>query len=352
MLLKNDGLLPLNKQLRAIAVIGPNADDQRNQLGDYTPNSILQEIVTVREGIRRKVSPQTKVLYAKGCDIMSEDKSGFGEAQAAAKAADLAIVVVGEAQNGSHSTDGEGYDVASLDLAGVQRELVQAVYQTGTPTVVVLINGRPLSTRWIAENIPAVVEAWSPGERGGDAVADVLFGDYNPSGRLPITIPRHVGQLPVYYNHAPSKTYWTQHGWGRRYVDMSSDPLYVFGHGLSYSEFAYSNLEIAPKVIGETGEVTVSFDVKNTSAREGADVAQLYLNDELASVSRPVKQLVGFEKVDLKAGETRKVSFTVTHGYLSLLDRNLKRVVEPGTFKLMVGRSSADIRLTGEFEVR
>jgi len=351
-LLKNDGLLPLRRDLRRIAVIGPNADDKANQLGDYVPRTILQEVVTVLAGIRRK-APSATVTYARGCDVLGEDRSGFAEAQQAARNADVAIVVVGE--NGQLSkmpTNGEGYDVASLDLTGVQEELVRAVYETGTPTVVVLINGRPLSTRWIAEHVPALVEAWLPGERGGDAVADVLFGDYNPSGKLPITIPRHVGQLPVYYDYGPSKAYWIERGWGRRYADMSAAPLYPFGYGLSYTRFEYSGLRIEPKTIGPNGQVQVTVNVRNAGAREGQEVVQLYLSDLVSSVTRPVKQLRGFEKIALKPGETRSVRFRLGPEDLALLNQDLRWVVEPGTFRVLVGSSSADIHLSGDFEVR
>jgi beta-glucosidase len=354
-LLKNEGLLPLKKEIKSIAVIGPNADDDRNQLGDYVPHSILQQVVTVMAGIRQKVSPNVKVTYARGCGVLGDDKSGFTEAQQAAKNAEVAIVVVGENAQGSRSkepTNGEGFDVANLDLTGVQEDLVRAVHATGTPTVVVLINGRPLSIRWISEHVPAVVEAWLPGERGGHAVADVLFGDYNPTGRLPITFPRHSGQLPVYYNYKPSKAYWVSEGWGKRYADMSAAPLYDFGFGLSYTKFEYTNLQISPKTIGTLGEVHVTADVRNVGARDGAEVVQLYINDKVASVARPVKELKGFEKVALKAGETKKVQFTLTPAELSFLDQDLNRIVEPGAFKVMVGSSSKDIHLTGEFEVR
>lgn len=351
-LLKNDGVLPLRKDLRRIAVIGPNADDKVNQLGDYVPRTILQEVVTVLAGIRRKV-PGAVVTYVRGCDVLGEDRSGFGEAQRAAKNADVAIVVVGE--NGQLSkmpTNGEGYDVASLDLTGVQEELVRAVYETGTPTVVVLINGRPLSTRWIAEHVQALVEAWLPGELGGDAVADVLFGDYNPSGKLPITVPRHVGQLPVYYDYGPSKAYWIERGWGRRYADMSAAPLYPFGYGLSYTRFEYSGLRVEPKTLGSDGQVQVTVNVRNTGPREGQEVVQLYLSDLVSSVTRPVKQLRGFEKISLKPGETRSVRFRLGPEDLALLDQELRRVVEPGTFRVLVGSSSADIHLSEDFEVR
>ena len=252
-LLKNEqNLLPLKKNLKSIAVIGPDADNTLNQLGDYTAKKVTQPVVTILQGIKQKVGPQTKVLYAKGSNVLGDDKSGFREAVQAAKGADLAVVVVGE-QFGTDTdykeriaTDGEGSDVASLDLTGVQEELVQAVSATGTPVVVVLINGRPLSVRWEAAHVPALVEAWEPGELGGTAVADVLFGDYNPSGRLAITIPRSAAQLPAYYDCKPSKVFWVEKGWSRNhgYVDMPSSPLYPFGYGLSYTQFQYSNLVV------------------------------------------------------------------------------------------------------------
>jgi beta-glucosidase len=354
-LLKNEGILPLKKGLKSIAIIGPNADDNRNQLGDYVPHSILQDVVTVLAGIRQKVSPVVKIAYAKGCEVLGTDKSGFAEAQLAAKSAEVAIVVLGENAQGSRSkspTDGEGFDVASLDLTGVQEDLVRAVVETGTPTVVVLVNGRPLSTRWIAEHVPAIVEAWLPGERGGLALADVLFGDYNPSGRLSITIPRHSGQLPVYYNYKPSKDYWIKKGWGKRYVDMSAAPLYDFGFGLSYTKFEYSNLKISPAAIGPAGEIQASVDIRNSGQREGSEVVQLYINDEISSVARPIKELKGFAKVSLKPDETKTVQFKLTPEELSFLDQNLNRVVEPGAFNVMIGASSTDIRLTGKFELR
>jgi beta-glucosidase len=348
-LLKNDkNLLPLNKNLKSVAVIGPNADDIRSQLGDYTNKRIPQHVTTVIDGIKAAVSPQTKVSYSRGCEVSGEDKRGFADAVRAAKGAEVAIVVVGEfihwLDDSPSSTDGEGNDVASLDLSGVQEDLVRAVYETGTPTVVVLINGRPLSTRWTAEHVPAVVEAWEPGERGGEAVADVLFGDYNPSGRLPTTIPRHVGQLPVYYNYKPSKV-------GRNYVDMPATPLYPFGYGLSYSNFKYSNLRIKPEAIRPGGEARVSVDVKNVGDRAGEETVQLYVHETYAPVSLPVKQLRGFERVALKPGETKTVMLTLTPEDLQLLDNDMHWRVVPGDFEIMVGKSSADIPVQGILKV-
>lgn len=351
-LLKNEkNLLPLKPDIRSIAVIGPNADNNRNQLGDYVPNVIPQEVVTVLKGIKDKVSDKTKVSYVKGCNVIGNELNEIPNAQKAARNADVAIVVVGENERRAPKgtgTDGEGIDIANLDLTGMQEDLVKAVYETGTPVIVVLINGRALSVRWIAEKVPGIIEAWNCGEQGGNAVADVLFGDYNPSGRLPVTIPRNVGQLPAYYNFSPTKAHVFQKG----YADVPTTPLYEFGHGLSYTTFGYSNLTITPPVNGPEGEFHISLDVTNTGGRSGAEVVQLYINDVIGSVTRPVKELKGFEKVILNPGEKKSVSFTLTPDQLSFIDQNLNRIVEPGTFAVMVGSSSNDIRLKGEFEVK
>lgn len=354
-LLRNDaGVLPLRKDLRTIAVIGPNADDARNQLGDYTPKTILHDIVTVLEGIRTKLGTSARVTYVKGCDVLGEGTDQFAQAVSAARGAEVAVVVVGENHwqaDGKAGTDGEGFDSATLELTGRQEELVRAVQATGTPTIVVLINGRPLAIRWIAANVPAIVEAWLPGERGGDAVADVLFGDVNPSGRLAITVPRHAGQLPVYYDSRPSKRYWIEKGWGTPYADLEPTPLYDFGFGLSYTRFGYTNLRVTPATVRQDGEVTVEVDLQNTGTRAGAEVVQLYLGDPIASVSRPPLQLRGFQKVALEPTEQRAVRFTLGPEDLAMLDATMQRVVEPGVFEVMIGRSSRQILLTARFEV-
>jgi beta-glucosidase len=354
-LLKNEGdLLPLRKGLRSIAVVGPNADDQRNQLGDYTAEVILQDVVTVLEGIRGKVAPGTEVRYVRGCDVIGRGTDGIALAAEAARRSEVAVVGVGENEwraPGKTGTDGEGFDVASLDLTGHQEELVRAVHATGTPTVVVLVNGRPLSIRWIAEHVPAIVEAWLPGERGGEAVADVLFGDHEPSGRLPITVPRHVGQLPVAYDHKPSKAYWLREGWGKPYADMGPEPLWEFGHGLSYTRFVYSNLQVEPERVAPGGTVSVSVDVANAGKRAGREVVQLYLRDPIASVVVPVQRLRGFRKVAVAPGEKRTVRFTLRPDDLALLDARMRRVVEPGAFEVAVGGHSGRIHATARFEV-
>jgi beta-glucosidase len=357
-LLRNErNLLPLNKNLKSIAVIGPDAENLMNQLGDYSPHKVPQHVVSILEGIKTKAGRDTNVVAVKGCSVLGNDQSGFAEATRAAKGADVAIVVVGENQGQNDvgeeqdpPTDGEGHDIASLDLTGVQEDLVRAVYETGTPTVVVLVNGRPLSTRWTAEHVPAIVEAWRPGERGGEAVADVLFGDYNPSGRLAITIPRHVGQLPAYYNYKPAKAYWMRN-LKRGYVDMPATPLYPFGYGLSYTQYAYSNLRIDPPLIHPEGLARVSVEVKNTGGRAGTETVQLYVHEPVGPVATPIKRLRGFERVELQPGETKNVTLTLTAEDLQLLDRDMHWRVIPGDFEIMVGKSSDDLPLRGVLKV-
>lgn len=360
-LLKNDNnVLPLRKNVKSIAVIGPNADSSSNLFGDYTASVVLQPVRTILDGIKSKLAPEAHVIYAKGCAVNDQDRSGFRQAVQAAKNAEVAIVVVGEQarregeRNQPPATDGEGYDVATLDLTGVQEDLVRAVQATGTPTIAVLVNGRPLSTTWEASHIPAIVEAWEPGERGGEAVADILFGDYNPSGRLPITIPRSVGQLPVYYNYPPSKSYWIDGGWTHTqgYVDMPGSPLYPFGYGLSYTQFQDSNLRIEPLQIYAAGSSRVSVDVANTGSRRGVETVQLYIHERFAPVAVPVKQLRGFARVALEPGQKKTVSFALGPDDFKLLDRDMHWRVVPGTFDVMVGRSSASIALKGTLQVK
>ena len=358
-LLKNEGnVLPLKKQVKSIAVIGPDADDAWSQIGDYSPSAVPHKMTTILDGIRQKLGSKAGVLYAHGCDVIG-GKKDFAEAVAAARKAEVAVVVVGERPDNTGtkrtgSTDGEGYDVASLDLTGNQEELVQAIQATGTPVVLVLVNGRPLSIRWEAEHVPAIVEAWEPGERGGEAVADILFGDYNPSGRLAITVPRSSGQLPAFYNYKPSKTYWSKRGWSKLggYVDMAGTPLYPFGFGLSYSNFKYSNLQVQPGQIAQGGKVSVSVDVENTGKCAGTQVVQMYLHEHYAPVSLPVEQLRGFERVELQPGEKKTLQMTIRPEDLMLLDRDMLWRVSPGTFDVMIGNSSAEMALTATFDVK
>jgi beta-glucosidase len=358
-LLKNDGgILPLKKDIASIAVIGPNANDGWSQLGDYTPHAVPQKLVTVLDGIRNAVSAGTRIDYVKGCDVIGGE-SDFAPAVEAARKASVAVVVVGERPNNdgaanSPATDGEAYDVASLNLTGHQEELVRAIEATRTPVILVLINGRPLSIPWEAEHIPAIVEAWEPGEGGGQAVADVLFGDYNPTGRLAITVPRSSGQLPTYYNYKPGKEYWIHNGWSHNggYSDMAATPLYPFGYGLSYTEFQLSNLRITPEQISPNGSVEVKVDVTNAGKRAGVETVQLYLHERYTPVAVPARSLRGFQRVELNSNETKSVTMKLTPEELTLLDADLHWAVVPGTFDVMVGKSSQEIVLTGSFSVK
>jgi len=375
-LLKNDGaVLPLAKTLRSIAVIGPSADSIRLLQGDYHYPTHLEmmfgevregdrsprpeggvnlaqhfvPMVSVLEGIKAKVSPQTTIRHATGCDIVGTSTAGFSAAVAAAQQSDVAIVLVGE-RSGlvDGCTSGESIDRADLGLAGVQQQLVEAVVATGTPVVVVLINGRPLALPWIAEHVPALLEAWVPGEEGGNAIADVLFGDVNPGGKLPISFPRSVGQVPVYYNHKPSGG---RSNWKGDYVGLSSRPLFPFGHGLSFTTFEFTNLSVDPPQVTAGGLVQIAAQVKNIGERAGDEVVQLYLHDTVASVTRPVKELKGFKRITLLPGEEKTLHFDLAVNQLAFYDRAMRYVVEPGAIAVMIGSSSDDIRLNGQFEI-
>jgi len=349
-LLKNDGVLPLNRDVKAIAVIGPNADSTRNLHGDYSYTAHLRcekdavPTVSILQGVGKKVSLKTNVYYAKGCDISGTSTEGFKEALEAAKKSDVIVVIVGEKSGLSESdVSGESRDRADLGLPGIQEDLVKALCELGKPVVVVLVNGRPLTIEWIAKNCSAIVEAWLPGEEGGNAVADVLFGEYNPSGRLPVSFPLHVGHLPINYNRKPSSF--------RDYVFTTTKPLFPFGHGLSYTKFEYSSLNITPEKVGPAGTVAISCDIKNVGGRKGDEVVQLYIHDEVASVTRSVKELKGFKRMTLEPGEKKTVTFKLSMDQLAFYDRCLRLVVEPGTFRVMVGSSSEDMRLTGTFDI-
>ena len=353
-LLKNSkNVLPLSKAIKSIAVIGPNADNDSNTQYRYGPNAVKG--VTVLEGIRNKLGGSVTVNYAKGCEIINEkwpetevlpepltpeEQNEINKAADVAKRSELVIVVLGD----SSKTVGESASRSSLDLPGRQLELVQAVYATGKPVIVVLINGRPISINWVNKYVPGIIEAWFPGAKGGIAIADVLFGDYNPGGKLTITFPKTAGQIP--YNF-PTKPNAQWEGEKTRVAGA----LYSFGYGLSYTTFAYSNLGISPRKQSRNGNVVVSVDVKNTGAREGDEVVQLYNLDVVSSVTTYEKLLRGFERVHLKPGEIKTISFTLKPQDLALWDRNMRFVVEPGMFKVMVGSSSEDIRLSGEFEI-
>ena len=348
-LLKNENhLLPLNvNKLKTIAVIGPNAD--RELLGGYSGkpsyfNSVL-------EGIRAKVGGKVKVPYAEGCKItvggswnqdlvtlgrVEDDRRLIAEAVSVAAQADAIVVCLGGNEQTSREAWSRGHmgDRTTLDLIGRQEGLVNALQMTGKPVVVVLFNGSPLAINSLAQNVSAILECWYLGQECGQAVAEVLFGDYNPAGKLPITIPRSAGHLPVFYNHKPSAR--------RGYLFDDVSPLYPFGFGLSYTSFSFKNVRLEKKKISTRGSTRVLVDVTNTGKRRGAEVVQLYIRDCISSVTRPVKELKGFQKLSLQPGETQTVAMEITHASLAFYDINMKYTVEPGDFEIMVGNSSRD----------
>jgi len=345
-LLKNDGsLLPLGPRVRSVAVIGPLADDKVAALGSWPGRGDPRDAVTPLEGIKAHAG-SVSVLYAKGCGITDTATAGFAGAVAAAKQADVAVLVLGEAGDMS----GEAASRANIDLPGVQQQLLEAVHATGTPVVLVLMNGRPLTIPWAAEHVPAIVESWFLGVETGPALAAVLFGDVSPSGRLPATFPRTVGQIPLYYNHKNTGRPTGPDKYTSKYIDLPVTPLFAFGHGLSYTTFGYSDLRLSTPRITPAGTLRVSVTLTNTGAREGAEVVQLYVHDEVASVTRPVRALAGFRRVSLKPGEARTVDLQLTPKELGLYNQSMKFVVEPGKFRLFVGGSSVG-GLEGEFEV-
>jgi beta-glucosidase len=347
-LLKNDrGVLPLDKNVKSIAVIGPLADDRRAPLGWWAGDGREENTVTPLAGIKAKAGAQTRVGYAKGCEIKDDSTARFAEAVALAKDSDIALVFVGE----SADMVGEAASHASLDLPGRQMDLVKAIQATGKPTVVVLVNGRPLTIGWAVENVPSILEAWMAGTQSGNATADVLFGDVNPGGKLPVTFPRTVGQVPIYYNHMNTgRPPDAQNRYTSKYFDLPWTPLFPFGYGLSYTTFKISNLQLSTPSITASGKLTVSVDVENTGQRAGDEVVQLYIRDVVASMTRPVKELKGFQRVTLQPGEKRRVDFTLTRDQLAFWNREMRYVVEPGEFRVMVGSNSQDV-IEAKFEV-
>ncbi len=362
-LLKNaNNILPLDKNIKSIAVIGPNADNKSNMTYRYGVSRVNNG-ETALQGIKNKLGNSVQINYAKGCNVTSanwaneeilptelteSEKSEIGKAVEAARKSDVSIVFLGDQttafQRPEPLTVGESASRTSLDLPGRQLDLIKAVYAVGKPTVVVLVNGRPMSINWVDKNVPAILETWFPGGHGGAAIADVLFGDYNPSGKLTSTFPKSAGQIPFNFPSKPNAQWEGE-------KSRVNGALYYFGHGLSYTTFYYSNLKIAPEKQTENANISVSFDIKNTGTREGTEIPQLYVRDEVSSVITYEKNLRGFERVNIKPNETKTVTFTLKPENLEMLDINMKWIVEPGKFKVMIGSSSEDIRLNGEFEI-
>jgi len=368
-LLRNEGgLLPLDPdKVRSLAVIGPNADQV--QFGDYAPSKSNADGVTILQGIRALVGDRVQVRYAKGCSLVGRSTAGFAEAVAAAESCDAAVLVIGDTSmilSGvgwedptvpASGTVGEGYDVTDPVPPGVQPDLVQAIHATGKPVVVVFLHGRPYSVPWIKAHIPAILGAFYPGEQQGHAIAGVLFGRVNPSGRLPVTVPQSAGHIPTVYDHKPSgRGCYHQPGSpdapGRDYVFSSPDPLWPFGFGLSYTQFGYADLVVATPVVPRDGTVRFSFRLTNTGARSGKEVAQVYVRDQVSSTTTPVLRLVRFAKPELQPGETQTLELELPVAELALWNAAMQRVVEPGAFDLLVGVSAEDIRLRQTFTVK
>lgn len=362
-LLKNESeLLPLDiNQIKRIAVCGPNADEEGYALTHYGPLAV--DVTTVLEGIQAKVKGRAEVLYTKGCELVdahwpeselidypltAEEQAEIDRAVENARQSDVAVVVLG----GGQRTCGENKSRSSLDLPGRQLQLLQAVQATGKPVVLILINGRPLSINWADKFVPAILEAWYPGSKGGTALADILFGDYNPGGKLTVTFPKSVGQIPFNFPCKPSSQVDGGQNMGPDgNMTRVNGALYPFGYGLSYTTFEYSDLEISPKVITPNERVQVSLKVTNTGKRAGDEVVQLYTRDVISSVTTYEKNLAGFERIHLRPGETQTVTFTLDRKHLELLNADMKWVVEPGEFSIMAGASSEDIRLSGMLQV-
>ena len=348
-LLKNDGILPLDvKKYKRVLVTGINADDE-NIMGDWSAPQKPENVTTILEGLR-EVAPNTDFVFVdQGLTPKKMKKENVEKAARIARTTDLNIVVAGETSLRARSrvkTCGENQDRAEIHLYGLQQELVKKVYESGKPTILVIVAGRPQAVVWEDEHLPAIVCAWEPGMVGGQAVAEILYGKVNPTAKLSMTIPRTAGQVQMYYNHKPSHYRY-------KLQDIPNTPLYHFGYGLSYTTYEYSDLQISKSEIAPNENIEVSVTVKNTGAREGVEIAQLYIRDCISFITRPVKELKGFERVALKAGESKRITFTLTPEHLRYYNLDMERVVEPGTFKVMVGGSSRDKDLlTAEFEVK
>lgn len=370
-LLKNeDNLLPLDtKKIKSLAVIGPNADQV--QYGDYSWTRDNSTGITVLQGIRELVGNKVDIRYAKGCSISGLEKDGFDEAVAAAQNSDVVVLVLGgtsvilsglgwgkgpgEFENEEPFTCGENYDRSDINPPGVQRDLAKAVFATGKPVILVMIHGRSWSISWEKENIPAILEAWYPGEQGGAAIANILFGKVNPSGRLTVTVPQSVGHIPVFYDYKPSgkgdrELPGTPEKPGRNYVFSSPEPLFPFGFGLSYTDYEYSAMNVSREIFGINDTVNISVVVKNTGTMEGKEVVQLYVRDKISSVTTPLMALKRFQKINLKPGESKEVTFSIMPKDLALWNENMQLVTEPGVFELIVARSAVDVKFRKDIE--
>lgn len=354
-LLKNENqTLPISKSTKTIAFIGPMVKEYKANMGFWAVElpevNYDKWVVSQWDGLQNKVGKNTKLLYAKGCEVTGDNKDGFAEAVATAKQADVVVLSVGE----RHDMSGEAKSRSDIHLPGVQEDLIKAVMATGKPVVVLINAGRPLVFNWTADNVPAILYTWWLGTEAGNAIANVLFGDYNPSGKLPMTFPREVGQVPIYYNHfstgRPAKDE-NATNYVSAYIDLKNSPKFPFGYGLSYTTFDYSGLKLSSTKIKSNETIKVSFELKNSGKVAGEEVVQLYLKDKFGSVVRPVLELKDFQKVKLNPGESKTIEFTIDKEKLSFYNNKLEWVAEPGDFAVMIGTSSADIKLKSDFEL-
>ncbi|HMN49465.1 MAG TPA: beta-glucosidase BglX [Ignavibacteriaceae bacterium] len=347
-LLKNENnLLPLKNNYKKIAVIGPLANSISHPTGGWEAMGDSSDVISVVAGLKNYLKNNTQILYSEGCKIDDKSTDGFKKAVETANNSDLVILVLGEGKNMS----GEACSRSTLDLPGVQEELAKEIYKTGKPIVVVLMNGRPLSINWLNENVPAILETWFPGTMAGKAIAEVLFGEYNPSGKLPVTFPRTVGQVPIYYNHKNTgRPGNIDNHYTSKYLDLPLTPLYPFGYGLSYTTFKYSDLGLDKNKITKDDQINIKVNVKNTGNYDGEEVVQLYVQDLVGSVTRPVKELKRFQKVFLKKGEEKTIEFTLSENDLRFTAADMKFKSEPGLFKVYVGTNSVDV-LESQFEL-
>ncbi len=349
-LLKNNGVLPLRENVKKIAVIGPLGDSKVDMIGNWSAAGDRNGSVTLVEGLQQKLSQNTRVTFTKGCDVEGDDKSGFAEAERAARDADVVILAIGEHGNMS----GEAASRSNIDIPGVQNELANSIFKIGKPVVVVLFNGRPLTIADLDLKAPAILEAWFPGIQAGNAIADVLFGDYNPSGKLTMTFPRNVGQVPIFYNAKntgrPVDPKLLDEKYKSRYLDVVNAPLYPFGYGLSYTDFEFSDLQIPKPVIHKGDTLTITVNVANMGDYDGEEVVQLYVQDLVGSVTRPVRELKGFQKVMIQKGKSKTITFRLTEADLRFYDLNMNYTSEPGDFKVYIGGNSRDV-LEGKFRL-
>ncbi|HEY8661032.1 MAG TPA: glycoside hydrolase family 3 N-terminal domain-containing protein [Hanamia sp.] len=353
-LLKNKNhLLPLSKNIKTIAFIGPLVKPLKQNKGFWdveVPGVDSNFIVSQWEGLKNKVGANTKLLYAKGCEIEGDNKDGFAEAISTAKQADVVILSIGERRD----MTGEAKSRSNINIPGMQEDLLKELLATGKPVVVLINAGRPLVFNYTADNATAVLYTWWLGSEAGDAIADVLFGDYNPSAKLPITFPRSVGQIPIYYSHFNTgrpATSDEDRNYRSSYTDLSIYPKYAFGYGLSYTTFQYSNLQLSKKKMKSNERIEASVTITNTGKYDGEEIVQLYLRDKVGSIARPVKDLKDFRKIQLNAGESKTIKFIIDKEKLSFYNQQLKWVAEPGEFDLMIGASSDDIRLKDSFDL-